>query len=172
MHRAALKVATLLLLCSLFVAVPSAFAANSGGCSVVGSSCSISKSGDGTCAQNYETGDIYCRANLGAGSPGGGGVGGINMFYLNSYAKSILAIINGLLVPVLLAIAFIVFLWGVFKYFVWGADSDTELAKGREFVLWGVIGFVVILSVWGLVALLGATFGLRPGGGAPAFPTL
>ncbi len=94
------------------------------------------------------------------------------MFYLNSYAKSILAIINGLLVPVLLAIAFIVFLWGVFKYFVWGADSDTELAKGREFVLWGVIGFVVILSVWGLVALLGATFGLRPGGGAPAFPTL
>ncbi len=171
MHKAVLKVSTLLLLCSLFVGAPAALAANSGGCSVVGSSCSISKSGDGTCAQNYETGDIYCRANLGAGSPGSGS-GGINMFYLNSYAQSILAIINGLLVPVLLAIAFIVFLWGVFKYFVWGADNDTELEKGRGFVLWGVIGFVVILSVWGLVNLLGATFGLSPGGRAPAFPTL
>jgi len=103
-----------------------------------------------------------------AQSPSGGG---INLNVVEPYSKGIINLINGILVPVLMAIAFITFLWGVFKYFIYGADNETERATGKQFVLWGVIGFVVILSVWGLVAILANVFNLQLGGTAPKPPT-
>ena len=92
------------------------------------------------------------------------------MFYLQGYKDNILYIINSYFVPVLIAIAFITFLWGVYKYFILGAASDTERATGRQFVLWGIIGLVIILTVWGLVAIVGGTLGLQLGGAAPFKP--
>ncbi|MFZ3043587.1 MAG: hypothetical protein WA058_00545 [Minisyncoccia bacterium] len=96
----------------------------------------------------------------------------INTTYIKGYSDSIVGIINNILVPVLMAIAFIYFLYGVYKYFILGADSDTERKTGRQFVLWGIIGFVAILSVWGLVNIVGSTLGLSPGGNSPAVPTI
>jgi hypothetical protein len=80
--------------------------------------------------------------------------------YLQGYADSIIGIINGILLPVVIAIAFITFIWGVFKYFIQGAASEDSRAEGRQFVLWGIIGFVVIFSLWSIVKLVGGTFGL------------
>ncbi len=97
---------------------------------------------------------------------------GINVSYLKRYADSIIVIINSLLVPVLMAIAFIYFLFGIYKYFILGATSETDRAKGRDVVLWSIVGFVVIFSIWGLVAVVGSTFGLSPGGGPPPYPLL
>lgn len=97
---------------------------------------------------------------------------GVNLSAITPYSDAIINFINSILVPVLFAVAFLTFLWGVYKYFILGADSDTERATGRQFVLWGVIGFVVILSLWGLVGIVGSTFGLTPGGAAPRYPTL
>jgi len=96
---------------------------------------------------------------------------GINTSYVQGYANSITSIINDILVPVLIAIAFIVFLWGVYSYFIKGADSDTERAKGRTFVLYGVIGFVCIFSVWGLVQIVKSTLNLSATN-APVPPTI
>ena len=97
---------------------------------------------------------------------------GINTFYLLGYKNSIVFIINSLVAPVLLAIAFIFFLFGVYRYFILGATNDTSRETGRQFILWSVIGFVVIFSLWGLVAIVGSTFGLPAGGSAPPYPTL
>lgn len=97
---------------------------------------------------------------------------GINTTYLQGYATSIIDIINGLIVPVLLAIAFLFFIWGVVNYFIFGAANDKKREEGRNFILWSIIGFVVIFSVWGLVGLVGSTFSLSPGGSAPSYPTL
>ncbi|MFA6408264.1 MAG: hypothetical protein WCW36_02200 [Candidatus Paceibacterota bacterium] len=96
---------------------------------------------------------------------------GINTTYIKGYSDSIILIINSYIVPSLMAVAFIVFLWGVYKYFIFNGDSDTERAKGRDFVLWGVIGFVIITSVWGLVNMVSDTLGLTASH-APALPTL
>ncbi len=101
-----------------------------------------------------------------------GGAGGINISAITPYSLGIIYVINFIFVPVLMAIALIVFLWGVYKYFILGATEEKSRTDGRQFVLWGVIGFVVILSVWGLVAVVGNTLGLSPGGGAPPTPTL
>jgi hypothetical protein len=63
-------------------------------------------------------------------------------------------IINGLLVPLLFAVAFITFLWGVFKAFILGANDEDAKAGGKNLMLYGLIGFFVMLSLWGLVKIL------------------
>lgn len=88
----------------------------------------------------------------------------MNLADLTRYANGIRDAINYLFVPVVISIAFITFLWGVYKYFILDADSDTERETGRQFVIWGVVGFVVIVSIWGLVNLVGGTLGFVPGG--------
>lgn len=96
---------------------------------------------------------------------------GINLSVITPYSTSITSLINDILVPVLMAIAFIVFLWGVYKYFIQGAADEKSRADGRQFALWGIIGFVIILSLWGLVNLFTSMLGLTANN-APAFPTI
>ncbi|MCR4276080.1 MAG: pilin [Candidatus Parcubacteria bacterium] len=96
---------------------------------------------------------------------------GVNVSYLQNYSNSITGVINYILVPVLMAIAFIVFLWGVYKYFIFGAADEKSRTDGRQFTLWGVIGFVVILSLWGIVNIFMSTLGLSVGT-APPYPTI
>ena len=97
---------------------------------------------------------------------------GVDFTYVGGYFDDISYVINELLVPLLMAVAFIVFLYGIYKYFILGAESDTELETGRKFALWGIIGFVLIVSVWGIVWIVLQTFSLPPGGIAPPTPTL
>lgn len=65
--------------------------------------------------------------------------------------------INNVLVPVLFAVAFIVFLWGAFSVFILGANSEETKEKGKSLMLWGLIGFFVMVSIWGLVNILTGT---------------
>jgi hypothetical protein len=51
--------------------------------------------------------------------------------------------------------AVVVFLYGVFK-FMRAEGEDKQ--KGREFIFWGIIGIFVMISLWGLVAILQNTF--------------
>ncbi|MDO8514657.1 MAG: hypothetical protein Q7S50_03885, partial [bacterium] len=96
---------------------------------------------------------------------------GVNVSYLQNYSNSITWTINYILVPVLMAVAFIVFLFGVYKYFIQGAADEKSRTDGRQFTLWGVVGFVVILSLWGIVNIFMSTLGLSVGQ-APAYPTI
>jgi Type IV secretion system pilin len=79
--------------------------------------------------------------------------------------------INNVLVPVLFAVAFIVFLWGAFEVFIVGANSEEAKEKGKNLMLYGLIGFFVMVSIWGLVNILTGTisFGNNTGitGGTP-----
>lgn len=110
---------------------------------------------------------------IGGTSTYSGTPGSINTTYLKGYADSIKGIINEILVPVVVAIAFLLFIWGVFKAYIWSGASDTERAKGHQFILWAVIGFVVIFAVWGLVNMVDSilNFG-QAGKTAPRPPTI
>lgn len=98
--------------------------------------------------------------------------GGINIAYIQSYAGNIIGLINYVLIPVLLAVAFFMFLFGVMQAYVFSKGNAGAVTKGHQLVLWGAVGFTIVLSVWGLVALVGSTFGLSAGGAAPPYPTL
>ena len=80
--------------------------------------------------------------------------------YIADLGGGALDIINGILVPVIFALAFIVFLFGVARKYIFSNGDQTKVAEGHKLILWGIIGFVVMLSFWGLVNILTGTFGL------------
>jgi ABC-type Fe3+-siderophore transport system permease subunit len=83
----------------------------------------------------------------------------------------IINLINNVLVPVIFAVAFIVFLYGVFETFILGAGNDEAKSKGKSLMLWGLIGFFVMVSVWGLVNILTGTINFGNNSGPGTIPT-
>ena len=90
---------------------------------------------------------------------------------ISDVGSFIINTINNVFVPVIFAIAFIVFVWGAFQTFIIGAGSEDVKEKGKNLMLWGLIGFFVMVSVWGLVNILtgSVSFGNTTGisGGTP-----
>lgn len=74
---------------------------------------------------------------------------------------AVITFINGYIIPLFLAIAFFLFVWGMFNYFVRGGASDESRQKGKQLAIYAVAGFVLILSFWGLVNVIAAGFGFR-----------
>ncbi len=66
-------------------------------------------------------------------------------------------------VPLIFALAIVMFVWGVVRYVI-GADDEKERERGKQFMIWGIIALAVMVSVWGLVHLVTNTFGLSTGG--------
>jgi fumarate reductase subunit D len=90
---------------------------------------------------------------------------------LSDAGSFVINIINNVLVPVLFAVAFIVFLWGAFNTFILGSNDEKVKDNGKNLMLWGLIGFFVMVSIWGLVNILtgSVSFGNNAGptGGTP-----
>lgn len=64
-------------------------------------------------------------------------------------------------IPVIILGAVAWFIWGIVK-FMTSTDAE-EKSAARATMLHGIIGFAVILGLWGLVALLLNTFGISTG---------
>lgn len=92
---------------------------------------------------------ITCGSGIFATNPGQTTIGSI--------ICKVNQIINGL-VPVLIALGVVYFIWGVISYVV-GADEEAK-SKGRDRMIYGIIGLAVIVAVWGLVNVLTRTFGV------------
>lgn len=73
-------------------------------------------------------------------------------------AKVVIEIVNPIIL-LLSAGAFIVFLWGIFE-FVRNAGDDTKREEGRQAILWGLIGLVIIFGAYGIINLALDTFGI------------
>lgn len=74
------------------------------------------------------------------------------------------------LIPILVVLGVVYFVWGVITYVI---SSDEEAKKkGRDKMIYGIIGLVVIVAIWGLVGIVNNTFGLGSGTAAPVIPTV
>ena len=80
----------------------------------------------------------------------------------------IIGLINNVAVPIIFAVAFLVFIYGIFQYFIQGGHDEEKREAGRSLMLWGLIGFFVMVSVWGLVRVLLGTFNVQ--NQAPTYP--
>lgn len=67
--------------------------------------------------------------------------------------------ILGAVVPVLIALGVVYFVWGVVTYVI--ASDEEAKSSGRNRIIYGIIGLAVIIAVWGLVKVLTNTFGLE-----------
>ena len=82
--------------------------------------------------------------------------------FIGSGTTGIIGIINTIIVPLIFALAFAVFIWGILNYFIFSGADEGKRAEGRQFALWGILGIVIFFSVWGLVNLLLSTLGIAP----------
>src|SRR3989344_5565919 len=57
------------------------------------------------------------------------------------------------IIPAIIGIGVFLIIFGIFRYINAG-DDPKKLAEGGKLVLWGVIGVFIMLSIWGLVALI------------------
>src|SRR3989338_10286102 len=73
-----------------------------------------------------------------------------------SFFALVASVLNAV-IPVIIGLAFVVFLWGIYKY-VTTASLDGK-AGAKETIIYGLIGLFVMLSAWGLVNILLGTFG-------------
>src|SRR3989339_1315506 len=89
----------------------------------------------------------------GVGSGGGYGGGSLwNLFFIVMDFLSQAVII-------LISLAVVFFLYGILKYISRGDDEESQ-KKGKNIMIFGIIGLFVMISFWGIVNILINTFEL------------
>ena len=77
------------------------------------------------------------------------------------FLTSILTFINTVLIPFILGVAFLLFVWGMFQYFIAGGANEEAREKGKQLLIWTILGFVIIIVFWGLLNLIIGATGLE-----------
>ncbi len=67
-------------------------------------------------------------------------------------------LIGAVVIPGIFTLAFVVFLWGVFKFI--RSSDQKDKAESKQFIYMGLIGLFVMVSVWGIIKVAATTFGL------------
>jgi len=52
------------------------------------------------------------------------------------------------------------FLWGLVE-FLWAIRSGSTEGNGKQHMIWGMVGMLIMVSVYGIIALIVNTFGLQ-----------
>jgi len=87
--------------------------------------------------------------------------------------QSIICTVGNILdtvIPILVVLGVVYFIWGVISYVI--SDDEEAKKKGRDRMIYGIIGLVVIVAMWGLVGIVRNTFGLGGGSQSPEIPTV
>jgi len=74
---------------------------------------------------------------------------------------NILNFTNDVLIPFIIGIGFLFFVWGVFRYFIFGGANDESKEKGKSLIIYATLGFVIIIIFWGVINLLTGSTGLN-----------
>lgn len=95
----------------------------------------------------------------------------MNLFALTAYAqttadqnidtflaKIMLNIVNPA-IEFAFIIALVVFLWGAYE-FIRGANEEKARKLGKDHMLYGFVGFLIMFGVYGIITLLAHTFGI------------
>lgn len=81
-----------------------------------------------------------------------------NLTQLISFAGDIL----NRVIPVLIALALVVFFWGLIQYI-------RTHKGGKDIMIAGLVGLFIMVSVWGIIRIAQNTLGVG-GGGTPTVP--
>ncbi len=73
---------------------------------------------------------------------------------LTSLISGVGSFINSYIIPLILAIAFIFFIWNLARFFIIEAANSDKREEAKRAAIYGIAAFVVIASIWGLVNVL------------------
>ncbi len=103
--------------------------------------------------------------NHDCGQGGGGDIAG--------FLAKVQGIVSSV-VPFIIGLAVFVVIWGILTY-ITQASNEEKREEAKKYILWGVVGVFMMLSVWGFVNILLNTFQLDnqiDGGKIPKVPEL
>ena len=98
---------------------------------------------------------VFFVSAQGITDPGGGGGD------FQRLLENILEFINAVLIPFIIGIGFLVFVWGMFRYFIAGGADEGKREEGKNLMIYATLGFVLIVIFWGIVNLLASSTGLE-----------
>lgn len=89
---------------------------------------------------------------------------------LSGTLSQVSGVIN-LLIPLMLALAVLVFFWGLVKYI---ANASDEAAKesGKTLMIWGMVALFVMVAFWGIIGYVQNSLGLSGTISAGAAPVV
>ncbi len=103
----------------------------------------------------------------------GGGAGGVGSTYVQ---KPGLLGLLGLaqetvrrLVPFLIGVALLAFMWFLVEFIWKGREDATAKTRSAKGMAWAVFALFVMVSIWGIIALMGGIFGINQGGNMSGF---
>ena len=91
---------------------------------------------------------VFAQLNLGAAGAS-----------FKSVVYAILSIIS-ILVPILFALAFLVFFWGLSK-FILHSGNEADVKKGKDYMLWGILALFLLITSLAIVNFLMGELGFR-----------
>jgi len=74
-----------------------------------------------------------------------------------SLVSAIVSIIT-ILIGIIFALTFLVFIWGVVKSWIIGGGDTESVENGKKIVVTGIVALTVMVAIWGILAILKNTF--------------
>lgn len=87
---------------------------------------------------------------------------------LGELVSQVPSVLNQIML-LIIGLAVLAFLFGIVKYLFSGSD-EAQRKKSKRYMIWGIVGITVMVSVFGLVTLFGSFFGINSNL-APALPS-
>jgi len=81
---------------------------------------------------------------------------------INGLLQLVIQTLNYILV-ILFILLTLYFVWGIVQYVTSGGDEE-KLAKGKQHMLWGIIGMAVAAGAWGIVQIILSYIGVTGAG--------
>ena len=79
---------------------------------------------------------------------------------LQDVLPTLLGFLNDFIIPLLLSVAFVVFVWNATRFFIIGGATEEGRENAKNLALYSIATFVFILSFWGIINLFSGGLGL------------
>lgn len=120
-------------------------------------------------------GGLFGGGSNGNGSGGAYGLGGVNMsgclqgWLVVCQIIGMLQVIAQRAVPLLIGVALLAFFWFLIEFIWKGREDPGHYAKAKAGMMWSIIALFVMVSVWGIIGVMGSILGIPIGGGMHGF---
>ena len=78
---------------------------------------------------------------------------------LQEFFTNLTKFLSNIVIPFLLGIAFLFFVWNAFRFFILGGANEESQDKAKSLAIYGVSAFVLIITFWGIINLLASSLG-------------
>ena len=78
---------------------------------------------------------------------------------LHALFKNITTFLSTVVIPFLLAMAFLFFAFNAFRFFILNGSNEQGREKAKALAIYGIAAFVLIIVFWGVVNLLSKSIG-------------